>query len=223
MNTTPSVNPSPLMFFLLLFVISIPFWVIGAVAENVAKMLPINLPVSALMFVCPITAALLLVRNANTPNGLKKLLKRSFDYKRIKNKIWYVPIILLMPAVMVLSYGIMRLLELPLPAPHIPFGAIPIFFLIFFISAIGEEIGWSGYVTDIYRKDTDGRVIFGKGLAAFIHNGRYHHVTIKIYQDGMIDCWELVDLVGFKEKVRRGAVSKCPNHSRATPLPKHSI
>ena len=66
MNITPSVNPAPLMFFLLLFVISIPFWVIGAVAENVAKMLPINLPVSALMFVCPITAALLLVRNANT-------------------------------------------------------------------------------------------------------------------------------------------------------------
>lgn len=163
MNTTPSVNPSPLMFFLLLFVISIPFWVIGAVAENVAKMLPINLPVSALMFVCPITAALLLVRNANTPNGLKKLLKRSFDYKRIKNKIWYVPIILLMPAVMVLSYVIMRLLELPLPAPHIPFGAIPIFFLIFFISAIGEEIGWSGYVTDVLQNRWCA-LSLGKGL-----------------------------------------------------------
>ncbi|HEY0738181.1 MAG TPA: hypothetical protein VGD69_24905 [Herpetosiphonaceae bacterium] len=59
---------------------------------------------------------------------------------------------------------------------------------------------------DIYRKTQDGQIIFGKGLPAFIHNGNYHQVTIKIYADGLIDCWQLVDIVGFKQKVREGWV-----------------
>ena len=56
----------------------------------------------------------------------------------------------------------------------------------------------------IYRKARDGQIIFGKGLPAFIHNGSYHQVTIKVYADGLIDCWQLVDLDGFKQKVRAG-------------------
>jgi membrane protease YdiL (CAAX protease family) len=147
MNNTSSIK-SPLQFLLLVFSISIPFWVVGAFTEQIADMLPINLPVSALMFICPLIAALILVRKANQSNGRRELLKRAFDYERIRNKIWYVPIILLMPLVMVLSYGLTLLLRLPLPEPNISFGAIPIFFLIFFISAACEEIGWSGYITD---------------------------------------------------------------------------
>ena len=148
MNTLTLTKRSPLKFFLRVFVISIPFWVIGALTEKLSETLPINLPISALMFVCPITAALILVRKEDKSDGVKELLKRTFDYKRINNKIWYLPIILLMPVIMVLSYGLMRLLGLPLPEPTIPFGAIPIFFVMFFIGAIAEEIGWSGYITD---------------------------------------------------------------------------
>ncbi|MCL1466871.1 type II CAAX endopeptidase family protein [Argonema galeatum] len=143
---TIGISKSPLKFLLLVFVLSVPFWLVGFL--DLPKMLPINLPISALQFVCPITTALILVHKENKPNGMKDLLKRAFDFKRIKNKIWYVPILLLMPAVMILSYGMMRLLEMPLPEPHIPFKSIPIFFLMFFIGAIGEEIGWSGYITD---------------------------------------------------------------------------
>ena len=145
MNAIMSTSKSPLKFFLLVLVLSIPFWLVGFL--DLPKILP-NLPVSAMMFVCPMVAALILVHQENKPNGMKDLLKRAFDFKRIKNKIWYAPIVLLMPAVMILSYGMMRLLEMPLPEPHIPFKAIPIFFLMFFISAIAEEIGWTGYITD---------------------------------------------------------------------------
>ncbi|HEY0605339.1 MAG TPA: hypothetical protein VGD58_20630 [Herpetosiphonaceae bacterium] len=59
---------------------------------------------------------------------------------------------------------------------------------------------------DIYRKTKDGQIILGKGLPAFIHNGNYHQVTIKVYADGLIDCWQLVDLDGFKQKIREGWV-----------------
>ncbi len=140
---------SPLKYFILVFALSIPFWILGAFTKQLATMLPIALPVSALMFICPISAALILVRLENGPGSTKPFLKRAFDYKRIKNRAWYLPTIFLMPAIMLLSYGLMHLLDIPLPAdPMIPWIELPIFFAVFFIAAIGEEMGWTGYATD---------------------------------------------------------------------------
>ena len=53
-----------------------------------------------------------------------------------------------MPIVTVLSYILMRILDLPLPAPT--FKVLPALILcfVFFIAALGEELGWSGYVTE---------------------------------------------------------------------------
>jgi uncharacterized protein len=59
-----------------------------------------------------------------------------------------VPTILIMPVTMILSYVIMRLIGVPLPEPNIPSLAIPLFFLVFFIGALGEKGGWSGYAID---------------------------------------------------------------------------
>ncbi len=149
MNTSASVKKSPLKFFVLVYVLALPFWLLGALAGGFTKAIPINLPISALMFVCPITAAVILTYREQKSRGVKQLLARVFDYKRVKQKIWYVPAILLMPVIMVLSYVVMRLIGSPLPAnPYIPFQAIPIFFLVFCIGAIGEEVGWSGYAID---------------------------------------------------------------------------
>jgi membrane protease YdiL (CAAX protease family) len=82
-----------------------------------------GIPVSALGFVCPVTAAVILVWRESGAAGVRALLERSFDYRRIPSKLWYAPVLLLMPAVTVL-------------------------FLIFFIAALGEELGWSGYAID---------------------------------------------------------------------------
>ena len=141
-----SLKRSPLTFFVLVFALSLPFWLLGAFVKHVP--LPINLPVSALQFVCPLIAAFMLVYREEQPDGVKRLLKRVFDVKRIEHKIWYVPIIFLMPLIMVLSYGVMLLLGRPLPAPYIPWSTIPIFIVVFFLPAACEEVGWTGYVTD---------------------------------------------------------------------------
>ncbi len=136
---------SPLKFFWLVFALSIPFWLVGAATG--LQLLP-GLPVAALMFVCPVAAALILVYGENKTAGVIALLKRSFDFERIRAKAWYAPVLLLMPAVMVLSYGLMRLTGVPLPAPQFPVVPAIAMFLAFFIAALGEELGWSGYVTD---------------------------------------------------------------------------
>ena len=136
---------SPLKFFLLVFALSVPFWLAGAWTS--LQLLP-GLPVSALMFLCPVTAALILVYREGRTAGMTTLLKRSFDYKRIGAKIWYAPIILLMPSVMALSYWLMRSIGMLLPSPHLSVVAGLALFFAFFPAALGEELGWSGYVID---------------------------------------------------------------------------
>ena len=49
-------------------------------------------------------------------------------------------------------------------------------------------------------------MIRGKHLPAFIHNGGYYLTNIAVYADGMIYCWEMVDVEGFIKKLKSGWV-----------------
>ncbi len=145
LNTNATRSRSPLQFFLLVFALSIPFLVIGGVTG--LQLLP-GVPIAALAIVCPVTAAIILVYRENKIAGVTALLRRAFDYKRIRAKIWYAPILLLMPGVSVLSYGVLRLMGVPLPAPQ--FAILETLGLLagFFAGALAEELGWSGYAID---------------------------------------------------------------------------
>jgi len=143
MITSP--KRSSLIFFLLVLALSIPFWVAGALTSR--HLLP-ALPISALAFLCPAAAAALLVYRSSGWTGVTTLLKRSFDFKRIGNKAWILPLIFLQPAIMVLSYLVMRLTGAPIPAPQFSILTALALSIIFFIGGLGEELGWSGYVID---------------------------------------------------------------------------
>ena len=136
---------SPLKFFLLVFALSTPLWLISAVIP--LQLLP-GLPVSSLMAFCPLIAASVLVYREDNTTGVTELLKRSFDYRRIRPKVWYVPTVLLMPGIAVLAYGLMRLLQLPLPTPQFSVLSAVVMFFAFCIAALGEEVGWTGYAID---------------------------------------------------------------------------
>lgn len=136
-------NRSPLIFFLLLFVISIPFWFIGAIIEPTN--IPVNLPISALAAFNPMVVAMILIYRETGIDAVKRLLQRIFDYRRIQSKIWYLPIFLLMPLLMLIEYGLMNLLGNSIPNPQFPILMIPVLFVVFFIAALGEELGWQGY------------------------------------------------------------------------------
>jgi len=63
----------------------------------------------------------------------------------------------------------------------------------------------------IYRESDNGEIIKGIGLPAFIHNFQYHLVLIKVYEDGVIDCWGKLNFDEFVEKVNSGwVVTKVP-------------
>ncbi len=135
----------PLSFFVLVFALTIPFWWVASMTG--LEVLP-GLPVSGLAFVCPALAACILVYRETRTAGVVELLKRSFDYGRIRAKIWYVPMLLLAPGVAALTYGVMRVLKWLPPPPQVPSLAAVALFLAFFVGALGEELGWSGYAID---------------------------------------------------------------------------
>jgi len=133
------------LFFALVFALSVPFWVIGM--SSVWQLLP-GLPIAALNFACPSLAAAWLVYRREGAGAVADLARRSFDYRRITAKLWLIPIFVLMPAVMVLSFAVMRFYDVPLPAPEIAVRLIAPLFGAFFVAGLGEELGWSGYALD---------------------------------------------------------------------------
>jgi membrane protease YdiL (CAAX protease family) len=132
-------------FFALVFALSIPFWLLGTLYP--IQLLP-GLPISGLAAFMPALAALILVyRSGHLPAALQ-LLGRSFDFNRIRNKMWYLAVLLINPAIAVVAYGVMRALGQPLPSSSpLTLAGFPLF-VSFFIAALGEEIGWTGYATD---------------------------------------------------------------------------
>ena len=147
MNTTK--KQSPLLFFLLTFMLTMPAYIlVGLVSKNVFLKPDMAVFFIFLSALAPIGAALVLIYRENGKEGTKKLLKRSFDFKRITKKIWFIPIIFLMPLIFVIAYALLVLTGQSIPAARFSLMALPFLFLLFFILGIGEEVGWMGYTFD---------------------------------------------------------------------------
>jgi membrane protease YdiL (CAAX protease family) len=136
-------------YFVLVFLMSALFWVLGAVTEqSLPEETAVDLPISSLMGICPIVAGVILVYRQNGSDGVKSLLKRSFDYKRITRKIWYLLILSLMPMIVILVNGFMGRISIAFPGPQIPVLMVLVAVLLYFIEALAEEVGWQGYAFD---------------------------------------------------------------------------
>ncbi|MDD1715532.1 MAG: CPBP family intramembrane metalloprotease [Methanolinea sp.] len=195
MNQDISSKRSPWAFFVLVYALSIPFWVVNV-------LFPLNLPIDNLPVTdigatfMPLVAASILVHREGEPGGVRRFLKRVFDYKRITKKIWYIPIFLLMPIVYVITYTIMRLAGLPVPAEwHIPL-VLPLLFVAFFFAAAGEELGYTGYAIDPLQSRYP-------SLTAGIMAGSFWAIwhlpsMIQIGQTPGLIAWGLLGTVGFR-------------------------
>lgn len=138
-------NKSVFIFIALVFVLSIPFWILSAV--NPIQLLP-GLPLSALQAFVPAASAIILVYRSNHFSAIRQLLQKSFDFRKFKNGTWYVPVLLINPLIAALAYWYLRAVDpsFPNPAP-LTFAVVPMT-VAFFITALGEELGWSGYATE---------------------------------------------------------------------------
>lgn len=173
MNRQMLLSKSSWQFFLLVFLFSVPFWLIGPIAEQfLQKEIPLNLPISSLQAVSPLVAALILVYRENGSDGVQELLKRTVDFRSIKKKAWFIPAFFLLPMTYFLAYVVMRLSGASLPDDvQFPVLAIPVFLVVFFIAAACEESGWSGFAIDRLQKGRSAlhaSIILG-GVWAILH------------------------------------------------------
>ncbi len=134
-----------LPFFVWTVVLITPFWALGAWTG--IQLAP-GLPLAALGVFCPMLAAAIMAYQADKKAGVSALLKRSLDFDRIQAKKWYLPVLLLMPAVSVLSFWTLRLTGISVPDPQIAILPAIALSLATFIGALGEELGWSGYAIE---------------------------------------------------------------------------
>jgi membrane protease YdiL (CAAX protease family) len=141
MKSTWAKSPA---FFVLVFLFSIPFYVLAPLSSTfIPEGLPIN-HLGFLMIITPITAAFILTYKQGGFTAAKTLLKKSLDYKKIPRK-WYFAIFFLLPLVFLSSMGLMTLIGVQFPAISLPLMLLPILFALFVIFAICEEVGWQGY------------------------------------------------------------------------------
>jgi hypothetical protein len=132
-------------FFGLTLVLTIPFW--AASAASGARLLP-GLPAAALAVVCPAIAALLLSWRRGGAAGAWALLRRAGDLSRIKAAAWWLPILLTSPAISVAAFLILRLGGSAAPDPRIAILPAAALFAVFLVSALSEELGWTGFALE---------------------------------------------------------------------------
>jgi len=177
MNVNISKNRSLLNFVMLLFGLSIPPLVIGAIYD--VQLFP-GFKLFQLPLAMPAVAALILIYRESGRNGVVALLKRTYDFRRIKSKIWYLPILLIYPSIGFLDYLIQRMSGISLPVLHF---SLPLFlgYSTMFFFATGEELGMTGYAIDRlqqrYSALTSGILLgliwAGYHIPSFIISGYY--------------------------------------------------
>ncbi|MCK2218559.1 CPBP family intramembrane metalloprotease [Actinomadura sp. ATCC 31491] len=136
------------VFVLLVFVFTVPFAVAGFVAE--AELVP-GVPLTGLAVVCPALAAFVLAFRTDGAAGVRALARRAFDAGRVRRKAWFVPALLLYPAVVVVSYALLRLSGATLPDARVSVTSTALLAAGFLAGALLEELGWSGYATEPLR------------------------------------------------------------------------
>ena len=139
---------SPWIFFALVFALSLPLWIIGAVT---GLLLPLGLPIGALMAFNPLIAAAVLVYQRDGKTGVLALLRQAVDPSHITT-IWLAIAVFLMPIVMVLAYGFQRISGAVIPWPDFSVTSTVLMIAVFFVAAIGEEAGWQGYAARSLQK-----------------------------------------------------------------------
>ena len=144
---TSALSPkrSPLAFYILVLMMASPIW---ALSRFVGVIGSLKVPVTDLILAfTPLTAALILVFQAEGTDGSLSFLKRVFDYRTLARNKWLLPALLLAPIIYALTYVVLHLAGHK-GEPTVNFLGLPMLAVIIFVLAIGEEVGWTGYLLD---------------------------------------------------------------------------
>ena len=144
MRTAASHGRSVLRFVLLLFGLCIPIWVLGSRYDF--ELFP-GFKLFQAGLAMPMLASLILTFSEKGWSGIAALLVRTWDVARIKPRIWFAPILLVIPSLGLINYWVMRLGGSDIPAPTFSLIALLGYSTVFFMT-YAEELGLTGYAID---------------------------------------------------------------------------
>lgn len=164
-------------FLLLLFGLSVPCWILGAIYDvQIFRgfklfQLPLGLPM---------VAALILVSLEKGKEGLIALLKRTYDFRKIRSWLWFLPILFIYPSIGLLNNWIQSISGTSIPPPHFSV-SILLGYSSVFLMTYGEELGLTGYATEPMQEKYSalksslllGLIWAGYHIPGFIISGYY--------------------------------------------------
>lgn len=173
-------------FIAAVLVVSCPFWLAGYFLGGV--ILP-GLPVSALMAVVPALAAMILTAGTGGWVRMWELAARIGDCQRASPASLLLAA-LVMPMLTLCAWAWMRRDGVAMPDQMLSPLALAGLFIVFWFAAIGEELGWSGYLVKPAIQCVG---FMGAGLAIGITTALWHLVPLlQASRDlGWIGWWAL--------------------------------
>ena len=141
----------PWQYFLLVYALSAPFWLLSLLLKN--SPLPDNLPLTDIgAALTPTIAAVLLRYREGGIAAVRSLFGRVFDYGRIKHFAYFWTAILIFPLLYLLTYAAIRQTGQTIPALSVSFAPLAGAFVMFFIAAVAEELGYAAYATESLQR-----------------------------------------------------------------------
>lgn len=137
------------LYFALVFLLALPFWIVGGLADG--QIMP-GLPLSSLMIVSPVLAAVLLSLRAGGLESVVALLARAVDLKRLRSPRLLCVLAFANPIIYLASAATQTLLGVDLPWSALALSQALGLLLVFLVAATLEELGWTAYATDALRK-----------------------------------------------------------------------
>jgi membrane protease YdiL (CAAX protease family) len=132
----PSPRRELVAYAILVTLLAAVFYVLGPLLGSLSAVTKSNVPAAALMFVCPTIAAVLLARRSRRTRELMGAL-------RLPRLPWYfwLATVLVLPLAVIWASVLSGVDDFT--APSVLSAGLLAF--VYLISALGEEIGWTGY------------------------------------------------------------------------------
>ena len=190
-STPPKSKTNLLLFFGIVFLLSLPVYYLTSLVPAEMVML-----MGLVLALAPVSASLILVYREDGTNGLKWLLSKSLDYRKITNKVWYLPILFFWPVLFLLASGVLTVTGETAPDPLFPIIAAPFLLILFFIFALFEELGWMGYA---FEPMQDRWKALKAGLLLGVIWGLWHiPMYILAGHDPARVIWQVISLIAIR-------------------------
>lgn len=141
-RSEPSANPYS--FFALVYVFAVPLIALGFIVKT-PDGTPLHLPASAIMFVVPGLVATMLAATKTGRKGVKTLWGQLRDKTLLARLPWYAAALVIMPAFALVTLALLPLFGATVPQITVTAAGLAALFAVYYITAVFEEIGWTGY------------------------------------------------------------------------------